>query len=79
MESLVNRVHKEFCGVEGWGSEVKKKRCTCTLHRLDNELIQRLGVALEDGGGMTARARFSRSDGGMWKRNCIFDNELSMR
>lgn len=27
---------------------MKKKRCTCTLHRLDNELIQPLGITLED-------------------------------
>lgn len=58
---------------------MKKKRCTCTLHRLDNELIHRLGITLEDGEGMTGRARFSQSDGGMWKRNRIFDNELSLR
>lgn len=45
LESPVNRVHKGLCGVEGQGSEVKKKRCTCTLHRADNELIQLLGPA----------------------------------
>lgn len=58
---------------------MKKKRCTCTLHRLDNELIQRLSITLEDRGGMTGRARFSPSDGGMGKRNYIFDSELLVR
>lgn len=36
---------------------MKKKRCTCTLHRVDNELIQLLGTTMEDGEEMTRPAR----------------------